>query len=104
AVPLADHSAGRPQVTLRIPADQELGERDGDDLPFAVACCLYDQTELHGMTSFLMVKHPSARRGATEQAVSVSHAHVQGSLRTTRHSLPFPGDAPGVSQPVMQSR
>src|SRR5262249_48291923 len=46
-MPLADHLAGRAQLTLLVPADQELLERDGDALPPRLALRQHHQTELH---------------------------------------------------------
>src|SRR5439155_20901335 len=43
----ADGGTGRPQVALRVPADEELRVREVEDLPFRLARGEDHKTELH---------------------------------------------------------
>src|SRR5262249_4276388 len=53
AMPLADQGAGRPQVTLRVAANEELGKFDFQDFSFLLPRCQYEQTQFHVATSLL---------------------------------------------------
>src|SRR4029077_10771003 len=56
-VPIADHGAGGPQLTVRVAADEELGERNGDGLALGLARREHDKTQLHE-TALLLCAHP----------------------------------------------